>query len=583
VHPGTITPGDQSLEVEAYSPEGIASIKIIANGNQVVAEKTCESGSKCTTLEKTLNTETENWPPGILWLEVVVTETNELVSSRRFWDNIPYVPPAANPEIEAPTFEKVQKFREEFGLDLDLHGVPHEERAIDERIHNLIHAWHEPGTAAGQVAQASSERWGVPLRAVDVAELEYRERYAAEAAKLIPRWAEEHAQSSYAGYYINQRQGGLIYVGFTSNQASLVGQLDGELGELPTSRIRGFSVQPQNSFPELATTLHEISAALKESPGLEAAFVSQGLDLAANVVDVETSSPTSTKAFLEEHFGIGKFEVTFASHRVMADREALTIGPKRTREADNRLFGGDALVGYQGAQAFDCTLGWGAREPVGESPFHEVEYERLGLTAGHCFDVGSRVFRWAQLFGKKAEFQGEGVEFQIGTVGRRGYDEANSEGFEVDAEAFTLADGYLPPRWIWANPGVQLRLTAPPEVPYIGETVCHSGINGGYTCAPVQEFREIHYADETNEESTLYPTWEWYAPLNGIPGDSGGPVWNVMDNAPLGMESAGGGYFTPLLESRKEEDGVLVGRSEGAQERLSHGYFEGRPLEIVTR
>ena len=208
-----IEPGDYELLVQAFAAEGIASIQIIANGNQLVDEKTCEKTAEtnCKTVEDPWVTNTGNWPPGILQLEVIVTSSLEgsqtvpNTESAKFWVNIPYTPPPDPEAEEPPTFEEVLHFREEFGLDLDLKG---NEIAIDERIFNLIGDWNNPHTPTGEVARATMETWGVPLRAVDAAELEYRERYAAEAARLIPEWAEAHAQSTYAGYYIDQRQGG---------------------------------------------------------------------------------------------------------------------------------------------------------------------------------------------------------------------------------------------------------------------------------------------------------------------------------------------------------------------------------------
>lgn len=115
--------------------------------------------------------------------------------------------------------------------------------------------------------------------------------------------------------------------------------------------------------------------------------------------------------------------------------------------------------------------------------------------------------------------------------------------------------------------------TGPPEVRYIGETVCYSGVEGGYRCASVTEFEETHI------RITRYPTWEWNARgLRTIEGDSGGPIWNVRTNAPVGMVSAGAGGFTPLLPATREEDGVVIGWTAGAQGSLSRGalQFVGR-------
>jgi hypothetical protein len=111
----------------------------------------------------------------------IVTDATGNTESAKFWVNIPYTPPPDPEADEPPRFEDVLPFREEF--DLDLKG---NELAIDERIFNLIDDWYNPHTPTGEVARATDERWGVPLRAVDAAELEYRESYIAQAATSIP-------------------------------------------------------------------------------------------------------------------------------------------------------------------------------------------------------------------------------------------------------------------------------------------------------------------------------------------------------------------------------------------------------------
>ena len=107
----TITPGDQTLVVPAYSIHGIASIQLIANGNQLITEKTCKQdyevkGTECVHEELSWVTEAENWPPGILQLEVIATDSEGHTSSERFADNVPYVPP---PDPEVPRAPKSSK------------------------------------------------------------------------------------------------------------------------------------------------------------------------------------------------------------------------------------------------------------------------------------------------------------------------------------------------------------------------------------------------------------------------------------------------------------------------------------------
>jgi YD repeat-containing protein len=571
VHPGTVSPGDQSLNVLAKSVEGIASIQIVANGNQLVAEKTCEqnwevAGIECQAVEKTFVTETENWPPGILQLEVIVTDREGLTSAQRFWDNIPYTPPPDPEALEPPRFEDIQRFRNEFGLDLDIAG---NERAINDRIFQLIADWHDSSSPSGEIARASMGRWGVPLRAVDVAEMEYRERYAADAARLIPQWADVHAQSTFSGYYIDQRQGGIIHVGFAgASQPQGLSQLVSEVGEVPSGRTRTFEGQPRYSYKGLLEAWRADSAALRGQP-IAKSMVSQAIDMANNKVEVKTEDVAGTESFLAQHSDRDKFEVIYATGRPMFRRldtrpafwtEGGGSPPKyNVREADRRIFAGDALIDAQGGSLGECTASWGATEAGPTKPNGEGTLVRYAITAGHCFSKGPTVYRFAR---EGKQF----VEFPIGSVTARAYG-IPIDGNETDAEAIRLQSGFSPPSWIFASQGSQLRSGAP-AVPVVGEPVCHSGVEGGFRCGTVQRFTEQWIGD--------LPAWLWEASIFSCEGDSGGPYWQPEGNAPLGIEDGGpshelpdgrvcGGpsYFTPLIESKAENMGVQVGKNVG--------------------
>jgi hypothetical protein len=149
-------------------------------------------------------------PPGILQLEVIVTDHLGQVSAERIWDNIPDTPTPNPEEITPPKFPEILRLREEFGLDPDIKG---NENGLHERIFNLIATWHNPKTPDGEVARASMDRWGVPLRPSDVAEMECRAAYIAADRQLLEEWVTTTGHtSSYAGYYVDHRAGGVFPV-----------------------------------------------------------------------------------------------------------------------------------------------------------------------------------------------------------------------------------------------------------------------------------------------------------------------------------------------------------------------------------
>ena len=515
---GTITPGDQNLVVKAASPEGIASIQIIANGNQVVAEKTCELGTKCTTLEKIFITETENWHPGILWLEVLVTETNELVSSERFWDDVPYVPPAANPKIEAPTFERISRFREEFGLDPDLHGVPHEERARDERIFNLIDAWHEPGTAAGQVAQASSERWGVPLRASDVAELEYREGYFAQDVALIDEWAREHASSTYGGHFMDERAGGILRVGFTERQEEMLAQMKEELGGAlaATSRIAGFVTPPDRTVAQLESTEGALLEHWVSESGLTNNIIGVTFDPATNTIDVDAEE--LGKAESEVSLVLGSLSAV----HFIAQNERPEFLSGRYRTA-GPVKGGDFIR----TATNGCTAGFGAVE---QSPPGRAA-KKFILTAGHCFPLGATVGRSDHFTFSEKDFS------PIGTVVRNALPQVPRNS-ETDGLAIATNSEALSPTQIYTSRPI--RAAAPAGVSFHeeyreGDRLCFSGLIDGLQCGisggkVIQKF--VGAEAQSGKMLAIL--------VKGVEvehGDSGAPVWNSRTSRPIGVVS----------------------------------------------
>ncbi|MGH7484164.1 MAG: 6-bladed beta-propeller, partial [bacterium] len=210
--------GDHNLYIQAHSEEGIASIKVIANGSDLVDERTCAQteapGIECKTEIDEWVTSTEEHPPGRLDLEVIITDRLGQTAAERFWVNIPPPPPPPAPGTPIPPkFRDIAQFREEYGLEVIFPVA--DEIELNERIFNLINAWYNSNTPEGEVARASMERWGVPLRPADIAELEYRERYLAQDAPIVSAWGESQAPSTYAGFYMDHRAGGKIRIGFT--------------------------------------------------------------------------------------------------------------------------------------------------------------------------------------------------------------------------------------------------------------------------------------------------------------------------------------------------------------------------------
>ena len=525
VNPEPITPGDQELHVHAHSVEGIVSIQIVANGSQLVTEKTCEE-SKCVNLEKTMVTETENWPPGVLQLEVIVKDRFSQTSSVRFWVNIPYTPPPNPEELEPPKFDDILRFREEFGLDLDIKG---NESATIERIFGLIADWHDPNSSAGKVARASMERWGVPLRTVDIAELEYREAYLEQDASAIPLWASEHAHATYAGYYVDNRAGGTVHVGFTSNQTASVEAMRPALsaaGVAATNRIEPYPVVPARSLPSLG----QMVLAITEQPGagtIRGVFVDEAHDR----LTVAAENVPAAEGWIASQFG-GAAPVSFSPYVWHG------VSDRWTTKGVLMAGSGIASQFHEAGELFNdiCTAGFGAVEKVAGLSRHFL------LTAGHCANSQSDV--WGRLDGRHSP-----TLKRIGTM-RRNALEHKVDGFATDGAAIAL-EGVAPPRTIFPDTGeAPVRITGT-TVAAKGTAVCSSGAVSAHTHHGNVQDNDNYtgFTQVPKKENKLGEVEEWWpytyqaiTSLYVVSGDSGGPVWQCGTGKAIGLVGSANGH-----------------------------------------
>jgi streptogramin lyase len=521
-----IATGIHNLVIQAHDDEGVASIQVIANNNQLVDERTCaydpEAPTECVTETNEWVTETGNWPPGIVYLEVIATDRLGEASSQRFWVNIPYTPPPDPEAEEPPRFSDVLRFREDRGLDLDLKN---DELAINDRVFESIGAWHNPLTPAGEVARATYERWGVPLRAVDAAELDYRQAYSSQAVTAIPNWASAHAGSSYAGYFIDERAGGLLRVGFTggeSSQTSQVEALKQSGGLIEPDRVRGFSSPPSHSLAALATLQGQIADTRTSAPNL---ITSVSIDLKANRVSVGATDVGQAEDLLDSTLG----------ESAPADVSYQPPMPRRSgrEQAEGPMRAGDWMQlndRPSGLQFYPCTANFGAFATVKSPQTGELIKAMFVLGAGHCLELGYEVLRRSNPSGTQKDW--------IGSVRREGND-GKAGTIDVDAAAVRLKDPGVVPRKIF----IKENLTRPPvvgiaEAPEVGTEVCYSGVKSNRKrCGPI--------IDDPHEElepggtgTTIMVCFEEY--IKG--GDSGSPVWLYGDNGDawaVGIANAG--------------------------------------------
>jgi hypothetical protein len=447
-------------------------------------------------------------------VEVIVTDRLGQISAERFWDNIPYTPPPNPEEITPPKFSEILRFREEFGLDLDIKG---DENAIDERIFDLIAAWHNPNTPDGEVARASDERWGVPLRPKDVAEMEYRAAYIAADRQLLEEWVATSGHAgTYAGYYVDNRAGGILRIGFTSGQATAVAEFLSQAHPEAAERIAEYPSVPTTSIETLQKDDEAIAAAQLSTPGL-ASISNVGINPEADRLTIEASDTAAVESAVAGILGSGApISVTYSA-------ESGTLYSGRNR-AEGRVASGDRILGLTG----QCSAGFGAYEDRNKKSNGELVRARFLLTAAHCYNLGETVSRTAA----NAEEPPIGDWAPLGTVNRHGIEQGKLALVGTDGEGIRLEGSDLAPDEIDGN-GRKLPVSAarPAE---INEDVCASGERTNEPkCGPIVGTRYIY----SKNGAELW--WVLRVKLPENHGDSGAPVWDPVTHAAIGSVTGG--------------------------------------------
>lgn len=529
--------GLYNLKVQAHSEEGIASIEVIANNNLLVSEKTCEQdpetpGVECVTEEDEWVTETANWPPGIVYLEVLITDRLGNSASERFWVNIPYTPPP-DPEVEeAPKFADILKFREDFGLDLDLKG---NEEAVNDRVFNLIGDWNNPHTPEGEVARATDASWSVPLRPIDAAEMQFREGYVAQAAAVIPQWAIANgARPAYAGYYVDHRQGGLIYVGFIGSQQERIDALQ-QTGILTApNRIRPFPVTPTSSLDYLETLEAEVVDAATTLSGVTGIQI----NVQQNRVDVGALDVVQTRNAFEAQFGSQEPINVYYQPQTSQFLGSPWGRPTGAVKAAERIW--DRGTGFVA-----CSAGFGAWDRGGIKPDGTPLYRHFILTAGHCYVHGELVYQ----FDAPGEDPEDWWERDLGYVRRNAMIEHPS-GYGTDALAIRVADPGIVPRLIRWSSSRDVRVQGV-AVPKEGMVVCVAGSTRGHSkCGAMDWPPETKRWEPVHNNGNPILTTVPFK-INSKEGDSGGPIWErstgyVLGTLTGGTENEASSNFTPL-------------------------------------
>ena len=549
---GALWAGDYLLDAEALSEEGIDSIEVLVDGTALVDEMTCEQdfeveGKECKKVINEWVTSTDLHAPGHLQVEVLATDHLGQTTSERFWVDIPEPPPpSASGTPIPPKFRDIAKFREEYGLEVVFPVA--NEIELNERIFDLIETWHEPNTPAGQIARASMERWGVPLRWEDVAEMEYREWYMAVNIPLIEDWAESHHADSFSGYYVDHRSGGTLHVGFTQNQTAALSELKQQTSLSAPERLTVYPTVPTASRVSLATIMEGVEAAWATDPALENLITSAGIDEVTNTVEVTGTNTVVIDSGLKAALG--------QSIPIRVVYEEVGEEFDGRNHITGRVHAGDRIIGSPDEKVVKsgCTAGFGAWDKIGTTPTGEPKIASFLLTAGHCARPGYRFFRTS--VGGPVDTT---MWKKFGHVARTGMPQGGQH-YETDGSAIRLNTGGLMPYYIYMN-GQFPKPVGPAGRAHHGETLCFSGVgtNEPKRCG---ELIGVRVRKPGNPGRQLF----LIARFAGHPGDSGAPVWSPRLQRSIGLVSGGPNkpglikdWITPLLLPRGHDVNKVPG------------------------
>lgn len=536
--------GAHWLEVQANDAEGIASIQVIANGSDLVHETSCDQDLEppeveCEDLISEWVTEAELHAPGHLNLEVLVTDWTGESSSERFWVDIPKGPPPIAPGIAPPPkFRDIARFREEYGLEI---VFPVEnERELNKRIFNLIGAWHNPHTPEGEVARASWERWGVPLRWEDVAEMEYREWLYRTNAERIDQWVESASPSSYAGYYIDHAAGGIMRVGFTGSQNEQLESLKASLPLVAGDRLQVYPTIPTVSYLSVREASQSVSNAIESNATLGELVVNVKEDEAGKAVRIGTPDIAQVESILDQMLG--------PNAPIIVEYDAGGGSPLSGRFRNSgRMRAGDYIISrhYKNdvhAANEDCTAGFGAKDKAGEVRGGTV-WRLFVLTAGHCTQTSvhaKTVYRSTD-----SDPYNEGPWREVGRVARDAFADLTKK-VRTDAEAIRVESAGLVPQAIYGWGGSPIPTGHAGKIRK-GYTVCFSGATTQIPSCGQVVARSTHWKATDGIVRGGY--WVKFS-TPAIHGDSGAPVWAPAPGSPsIGLVTAGRppGSFTETL------------------------------------
>lgn len=404
------------------------------------------------------------------------------------------------PRVEDPTvlIERSLEFRTDFGLRAD---------------RDFVAALVDDPTANRTLA-------GVPLTDVEVREFRRRLRVTARIPAL-KRYAAARARGSFAGVYVDQRRGGLIYVGFTRDADRHLRALKARFAY--PGKLRTFTGRYTTAQLDRLHTRVDRDKRTLEARGVTVRTTSTSVP--RNAVEIGVANPTrALERRLRLRYGTGVRIVKAPALRLLDKPASQEPGPGRS-SIQSPPFAGGIEINGNGAE---CTSGFVAADAFSARQFL--------VTAGHCGSVGSS---WKQGFP---------VGFPVGRLDRNSY----RNGSVADGAAIGINSLYRSNE-VYVNREGYRRISRVATSDYTGAFICKSGIRTEYTCGQITS---VNY-------TANYPGLTLYeqrgANLYSFSGDSGAPIldFGTAHGILSGGDNAGFTVYS-FIQQIQNKTGVRV-------------------------
>ena len=361
-------------------------------------------------------------------------------------------------------------------------------------------------------ADSDSGDIGVPISPDEHQEMQRRRALGAHAPTIDAAFDKE---TTYAGSWMSQSEGGVLHVAFTSTPSAGQRVL---LNSLLSPTEQFVTSTGAQSLAALEATQTQVTADLSSR---DLPLVASSIDIPGNsvVVTIAVDAPANEEQIVTQRYKNVKIE----TKRGLVNT---TDGSRDIRSG--RVYGGEWISSNQG---FRCTNTY--------TDAKSATNETYGLSAGHCGPIGTT---WVQ---------GLGGTRYIGTVHTNGTFGHSSTICDCAAIGPTPIPGYGTNQVLVNNNNLFTYTRT--GSPYVGEVACHSGaasfeLKGVIQCATIGDIHATSYECDPNGGNCFSLFDAIRLPVFATSGDSGGPLGD--GGSFLGLLSGGGtndNYFSKAL------------------------------------